>query len=72
MKRQVKQWVLTPLRPNQILNSGSFICDCLDTFVKDKKTKECVCADGYENKDGECVDINECDDDPCGENEVCF
>ena len=40
--------------------------------MKDKKTKECVCADGYENKDGECVDINECDDDPCGENEVCF
>jgi len=50
---------------------GSYICDCLDTFVKDPKTKECVCADGYENSDGVCVDINECDDDPCGENEVC-
>lgn len=49
---------------------GSYICDCLDTFVKNKGG-DCVCADGYENQNGECVDVNECDDDPCGENEVC-
>merc|ERR1712176_61730 len=50
---------------------GSYICDCLDTFVKDRKTKECVCADGYENQDGKCVDVDECEDNPCGEAEVC-
>ena len=36
-----------------------------------KKSKECVCADGFENKDGACVDIDECAENPCGENEVC-
>ena len=52
-----------------ILYPGSYICDCLDTFVRDR-SNECVCADGYENQDGSCVDIDECADDPCGENEV--
>jgi len=49
---------------------GSYICDCLDTFVRDS-SNECVCADGYQNQDGACVDIDECADDPCGENEFC-
>ena len=36
-----------------------------------KKSKECVCADGYENQDGACADIDECAlADSCGENEV--
>jgi len=50
---------------------GSYICDCLDTFVRDS-SNECVCADGFENQDGACMDIDECADDPCGENEVCI
>jgi len=51
---------------------GSFICDCLDTFTRVKKSKECVCADGFENQDGSCADIDECAlPDSCGENEVC-
>ena len=53
-------------------NAGGAVCDCLDTFIrKKKKSKECVCADGFENKDGVCVDIDECaDGNTCGENEV--
>ena len=31
---------------------------------------ECVCADGFENIDGVCDDVDECADSPCGENEV--
>lgn len=52
---------------------GGAVCDCLDTFIrKKKKSKECVCADGFENKDGVCVDIDECaDGNTCGENEDC-
>lgn len=37
---------------------GSYECDCHDTFEGDGHT--CSCADGYEEVDGECVDINEC------------
>merc|ERR1719487_2912864 len=51
---------------------GSYICDCLDTFIRVKKSKECVCADGFEAKDGACVDIDECAENPCGENEDCI
>ena len=31
-----------------------------------------MCADGFEmdDEDDSCVDINECEDDPCRENEV--
>ena len=52
--------------------AGSYICDCLDTFVKDPVSGDCVCADGFENKDGACVDIDECANSPCGENEAGF
>lgn len=50
---------------------GSYICDCLDTFVRCTASQECVCADGYENQDGVCADIDECAANPCGENEKC-
>ena len=52
------------------IHSGSYLCDCLDTFVKDITSGECVCADGFENIDGVCDDVDECADSPCGENEV--
>ena len=55
---------------NQPLIIGSYICDCLDTLVRDHDSGECECADGFESQDGTCVDINECDDNPCRENEV--
>ena len=64
--RQVDEQLTTNPR------SGSFICDCLDTFVQNGDG-DCVCLDGYENQDGACVDIDECaaDENPCsGENEV--
>ncbi|KAL5252435.1 hypothetical protein ACHWQZ_G015268 [Mnemiopsis leidyi] len=51
---------------------GSYLCDCLDTFVKDLSSGECVCADGFENSDGVCADVDECADNPCGENEDCI
>ena len=51
---------------------GSYICDCLDTFVKDPVSGDCVCADGYEDQGGTCADVDECLDSPCGENEVGF
>ncbi|CAK8682434.1 unnamed protein product [Clavelina lepadiformis] len=39
------------------LNNGSYMCECLD---------------GYHNASAvECIDINECDEKPCGENETC-
>jgi len=51
---------------------GAFICDCLDTFIKDPESGDCVCADGFENKDGKCADVDECATNPCtGENEEC-
>ncbi|XP_076810619.1 uncharacterized protein LOC143453252 isoform X4 [Clavelina lepadiformis] len=39
------------------LNNGSYMCECLD---------------GYHNASAvECIDINECDEKPCGANETC-
>ncbi|XP_063693608.1 uncharacterized protein LOC134825361 [Bolinopsis microptera] len=52
---------------------GSYICDCLDSLVRDHSTGDCMCADGFEeDKDGTCVDIDECELDPCKDNEDCF
>lgn len=31
----------------------------------------CECEGGFEEDEGECVDIDECAEDPCGENAVC-
>ena len=51
--------------------AGSYICDCLDTFIRPAKSGDCVCADGFESADGVCVDINECSSESaCGKNEV--
>ena len=53
------------------LVAGSYICDCLDTFIKDLKSEDCVCADGYEAVEQVCTDINECaGESECGVNEV--
>ena len=53
-----------------IISAGSYVCDCLDSFIKDPKSKDCVCADGYEASEGACVDVDECEADPCGDNQV--
>ncbi len=31
----------------------------------------CNCREGYEKVNGRCVDINECENNPCGKNEAC-
>ena len=51
---------------------GSYICDCLNTLVRDHESGDCMCADGFEmdDKDDSCVDVNECEDEPCRDNEV--
>ena len=43
----------------------------MDSLVRDHSTGDCMCADGFEeDKDGTCVDIDECELDPCKDNEV--
>ena len=53
-------------------NTGGAVCECRDTFIrKKKKSKECVCTNGFENKDNVCVHIDQCaKENVCGENEV--
>ena len=51
--------------------SGVYICECLNTFIKDPVSQACYCADGFEAVEGECTDVDECaGKSPCSENEV--
>ena len=42
--------------------------------MRDHESGDCMCADGFEmdDKDDSCVDVNECADEPCRDNEVFF
>uniref|UniRef100_A0A914R6N9 EGF-like domain-containing protein n=1 Tax=Parascaris equorum TaxID=6256 RepID=A0A914R6N9_PAREQ len=33
---------------------------------------QCECPEGYELDDGDCIDIDECADEPCTDDELCF
>ena len=51
--------------------SGVYICECLETFIRDPVSQTCYCADGFEAVGGECTDVDECAEiSPCSENEV--
>eukprot|EP00056_Hartaetosiga_gracilis_P020455 m.19478 g.19478 ORF g.19478 m.19478 type:complete len:772 (+) comp8469_c0_seq4:64-2379(+) len=59
---------------------GGYKCVCSDGFYGDGyNCRACAeCPDGFEEAHAcggvfntECIDVNECDDEPCGSNEVC-
>ena len=51
--------------------SGVYICECLETFIRDPVSETCYCANGFEAVGGECTDVDECAEiSPCSENEV--
>lgn len=50
-----------------ISNCGeNFLCqDLVGSYL-------CYCPTGYHKINGQCLDNNECEDDPCGSNEICI